>query len=383
MNASRASFAAAAAVLSVLTAAPVVAQSANFDDRPTGFLTATTGGMPANAWAGTSLATAKRLVAALPNAPRSRALRDLQFKVLVSQLTPPTPDGSPPPSLFMLKVEKLAAMGEAESLNEMVRNAGGYADPAIASTVANALMLAGERQGACAVVGQSQLTEAVFQPRQCRLQGVARRHRRGPCRYQRAGRPDRRSGADGHRPHARPGARRRAAQYAAVHRSGPGRPQGAADRHPHRDRRARRGAGHHRGDEAWRSLSRGVARWRRAAAGGRAPRPHGRGGAQCVEPNGDGQFDRCRLRRGARQPAVSHHRAGERRRPDQSAGPAAVRQRRSGGDAGLPAAGRQAAGAGLGSPGAEARSRTTRGPSSRSTGWCRWRRSRASTMPSS
>jgi hypothetical protein len=161
MNASRASrLAAAAAVLSVLMASPAVAQGANFDDRPTGFLTATTGGMPANAWAGTSLATAKRLVSALPNAPRSRALRDLQFKVLVSQLTPPAPDGSAPPSLFMLKVDKLAAMGEAESLNEMVRNAGGYADPAIASIVANALMLAGERQGACAVVGQSQLTEA-------------------------------------------------------------------------------------------------------------------------------------------------------------------------------------------------------------------------------
>jgi len=31
----------------------------------------------------------------------------------------------------------------------------GYADPVVASTVANALMLAGERQGACAVVRQS------------------------------------------------------------------------------------------------------------------------------------------------------------------------------------------------------------------------------------
>lgn len=161
MNASRASLVAAAAVLSVLMAAPAGAQNVNFDDRPIGFLTATTGGMPANAWAGTSLATAKRLVSALPNAPRSRALRDLQFKVLVSQLTPPPADGSPPPSLFTLKVEKLAAMGEAESLNEMVRSAGGYADPATASTVVNALMLAGERQGACAVVHQSQLTESL------------------------------------------------------------------------------------------------------------------------------------------------------------------------------------------------------------------------------
>ena len=67
-------------------AAPAVAQAANFDDKPTGFLTATTGGMPADAWNGTSLATAKRLVSALPAAPRSRALRDLQFKVLVSEL---------------------------------------------------------------------------------------------------------------------------------------------------------------------------------------------------------------------------------------------------------------------------------------------------------
>jgi hypothetical protein len=83
----------------------------------------------------------------------------LQFKVLVSQLTPPAPDGSPPPSLFMRKVEKIAAMGEAESLNEMVRNAGGYADPAVAATVANALMLAGERQGACAIVRQWPLSE--------------------------------------------------------------------------------------------------------------------------------------------------------------------------------------------------------------------------------
>ena len=93
MNASRASVALAAAVISVLMAAPVGAQTPDFDTQPTGFLTATTGGMAANAWAGTPLATAKRLVTALPNAPRSRALRDLQFKVLAvsyTHLTLPT-----------------------------------------------------------------------------------------------------------------------------------------------------------------------------------------------------------------------------------------------------------------------------------------------------
>lgn len=158
MNASRASLSVAALVLA-WTVGPVDAQTVDFDSRASGFLTAGTGGMPADAWSGTSLATAKRLVSAVPAAPRSRALRDLQFRVLVSALTPPPPDGSPPPSLFARKVEKLAAMGEAESLNEMVRNAGGYADPGIATMVANALMLAGERPSACAIVRNTQLTD--------------------------------------------------------------------------------------------------------------------------------------------------------------------------------------------------------------------------------
>jgi hypothetical protein len=159
MNASRARQSAAAALGLMLLAVSAAAQVPNFDDRPTGFLTARTGGMPADAWSGTSLATAKQLVTALPNAPRSRALRDLQFKVLVSELTPPRPDGSPPPGLFTRKVEKLAAMGEGESLNEMVRNANGYADPVVATATVNALMMAGERDSACAIARNWPLTE--------------------------------------------------------------------------------------------------------------------------------------------------------------------------------------------------------------------------------
>src|SRR5258708_26958558 len=158
MNALRARFAAVVG-LGLVLAQPLSAQPANFDDKPTGFLTVRTGGMPADAWNGTSLAIAKRLVSALPAAPRSRGLRDLQFKVLVSELTPPAPDGSPPPSLFARKVEKLAAMGEGESLNEMVRSAGGYLDPSSPTTLANALLMAGERPGACAIARNWELTE--------------------------------------------------------------------------------------------------------------------------------------------------------------------------------------------------------------------------------
>jgi hypothetical protein len=135
----------------------------NFDDRPTGFLNARTGGMPADAWAGTGLARAKQLVSALSPAPRSRALRDLQFKVMVSELTPPAADGSAPLSLFARKADRLAAMGEGESLNEMVRGAGAYADPNIAAVVVNALMLAGEREGACAIARANPLAQPFAQ----------------------------------------------------------------------------------------------------------------------------------------------------------------------------------------------------------------------------
>ena len=162
MNALRASRLAAAllAGASALFASslPVAAQT-QFDDFPTGFLRPGTGGMPPDAWNGTSLATAKRLVSALLPAPRSRALRDLQFKVLVSELVTPGPDGSPPPTLFARKVDRLAAMGEGESLNEMVRTAGGYEDPAIAAVTVNALMMSGERAGACSIVSSHRLAE--------------------------------------------------------------------------------------------------------------------------------------------------------------------------------------------------------------------------------
>jgi hypothetical protein len=142
-----------------LPIALALAQSPSFDDKPTGFLSAQTGGMPADAWGSTSLATAKRLMSAVPAAPRSRALRDLQFRVMVSSLVPPAADNSPLPSLFARKVDRLAAMGEGESLNEMVRSAGAYSDPAITATTANALMMAGERAGACNIVQNNELAQ--------------------------------------------------------------------------------------------------------------------------------------------------------------------------------------------------------------------------------
>ncbi len=145
-----------AAVLALL-ASPVAAQTAQFDGQQSGFLTVKTGGMAPDGWSGTSLGTAKRLMAALPAAPRSRALRDLQFKVMVSQLAQPAADNSGPPSLFSRKVDRMAAMGEGESLNELVRSVDGYSDPWVGATTANALMMAGERASACNIVEHNSL----------------------------------------------------------------------------------------------------------------------------------------------------------------------------------------------------------------------------------
>jgi hypothetical protein len=147
-------------LLTALAAGSVPAAADSIDDVPTGFLKPNTGGLPANGWNGTSLGTAKKLVAALPAAPRSRALRDLQFRVMVSELTPPPRDGSAEPTLFRRKVERLAAMGEGESLNEMVRAAGAYVDPGIATMTSNALMLSGEPASACAIVTRHGLIQS-------------------------------------------------------------------------------------------------------------------------------------------------------------------------------------------------------------------------------
>ena len=229
----------------------------------------------------------------------------------------------------------------------MVRNAGGYADPAIASTVANALMLAGERQGACAVVGQSQLTEA-FSSRAnaaCRvLQGDTAAALAAPtCR---PGQIDGPALMAIDLTHAQvPASVLRNTQPSIVRALVGLKALPIATRIEIAERgealaiieATKLGDLYLEAVRDGAALPPAIARRARMVAAAR----------NASNPDGDGQFDRRRLRRGARQPAVSHHRAGERRRLDQSAGPAAVRQRGPGSDARLPAAGRQAAGAGL------------------------------------
>lgn len=108
-------------------------------------------GMPASMWRGVSMARARSLVLDLPAAPQSRVLRDLQFRLLTTSATPPAPDGVMP-SLFTLRVGRLAAMAEAESAHELLRRADGREDAATARLVSEALLRTGQRASACARV---------------------------------------------------------------------------------------------------------------------------------------------------------------------------------------------------------------------------------------
>ncbi|MGE0420671.1 MAG: hypothetical protein AB7O88_00325 [Reyranellaceae bacterium] len=132
--------------LTSLPAAPQV----NPLDR-VGLVDTRSAGIPGWTWHGTSMAAARVLIADLPAAPQSRVLRDLQFRLLTAAATPPRPDGAMP-LLFTLRIEKLAAMGEAENANELLRLGKGGEGPMTSRLVTEALMRVRQRDSACAQV---------------------------------------------------------------------------------------------------------------------------------------------------------------------------------------------------------------------------------------
>jgi len=133
------------------TQAPVPpSQPANPLDR-IGLVDTRSANIPGWTWHGTTMAAARTLVTDLPAAPQSRVLRDLQFRLLTTGALPPRPDGALP-VLYTLRVEKLAAMGEAENANELLRLGSGGGGPMTARLVTEALMRVRQRDSACARV---------------------------------------------------------------------------------------------------------------------------------------------------------------------------------------------------------------------------------------
>ncbi|WP_323792991.1 hypothetical protein, partial [Nocardioides sp.] len=101
-----------------------------------GSLTPDSGGLRTDLWAGTPGPIALRLVALLPAAPDSRALRDLQRRLLLS--SGPAPADLPTEgALLVARAERLLAMGALDELAALALVAPGRDDePEIARVLA-------------------------------------------------------------------------------------------------------------------------------------------------------------------------------------------------------------------------------------------------------
>lgn len=113
------------------------------------------GGLPADMWRGTSRSVAERLVAELPAAPGSRALRDLQYRLLVTAAEPPEGPGTGEPGLFARRLGRLIAMGERETVSEMLRRAGPQSDSASRRAAAESQLFVGDLVTPCATAQEA------------------------------------------------------------------------------------------------------------------------------------------------------------------------------------------------------------------------------------
>lgn len=114
-----------------------------------GTLTPDSGGLRTDLWHGTPGPIALRLLALLPSAPDSQAVRGLQRRLLLS--SGPAPADLPAEgALLAARAERLLAMGALDELGALARAVPGRADdPALARPFAEAALAVGEDDRAC------------------------------------------------------------------------------------------------------------------------------------------------------------------------------------------------------------------------------------------
>ena len=105
-------------------------------------------------WNGTPGDVAERLLALLPDAPASHALRDLQHRLLAASVPPP--DGLSAPGRFLeLRADRLLAMGALDTLGEIAQSIPRSAiSGAIARTLTDRAFALGAIEEACEYVSQ-------------------------------------------------------------------------------------------------------------------------------------------------------------------------------------------------------------------------------------
>jgi len=114
-----------------------------------GVLDQSHGGFGVDMWAGASRAMVVRLLPQLPVGAPSPVMHDLMRRLLLSIATAPAgkPTGA---SLIALRVERLAAMGDAEGVSQLLDAAPiPQNDEGLSRTRVNSLFLSGDTKGAC------------------------------------------------------------------------------------------------------------------------------------------------------------------------------------------------------------------------------------------
>jgi len=120
------------------------------DNASVGIVETAASGLPADMWRGTDRAAASQLIAGLPGAPRSRILRDLQFRLLTTMAMPPVGPAAPGQDFLGQRIAKLADMGEAEAVGQMMQASGPMSGDAAQRLNVENQLAAGDVKNACA-----------------------------------------------------------------------------------------------------------------------------------------------------------------------------------------------------------------------------------------
>jgi hypothetical protein len=119
------------------------------DNAAIGIIETVASGLPADMWRGTDRGTAIQLLAAMPGAPRSRILRDLQFRLLTTIVNPPLGANPPGQDFVATRVAKLSDMGEIEAVGQMTQAAGPMSGDAAQRLNIENQLIAGDARAAC------------------------------------------------------------------------------------------------------------------------------------------------------------------------------------------------------------------------------------------
>jgi len=132
------------------------------DPESVGILDDRHGGLGSTLWGGTQAATVRRLLPRLP-VTDSRTLRSLSRRLLLTAAAAPDKTGPDTPTLFEMRAERLAALGETEGLAALMKaTPSSSGSPALSRIKAESLLLSGDDKGACAEVAARGIDDPRF-----------------------------------------------------------------------------------------------------------------------------------------------------------------------------------------------------------------------------